>query len=34
MVELSWRRGKEDDRDAPEVKFEHPFTQKVLEDLR
>ncbi|MDJ0899540.1 MAG: CHAT domain-containing protein [Xenococcus sp. MO_188.B8] len=34
MVELSWRRGSEEDRDAPEVKFEHPFTQEVLEDLR
>ncbi len=34
MVELSWRRGSEDDRDAPAVKFEHPFTQEVLEDLR
>jgi tetratricopeptide (TPR) repeat protein len=33
-IELSWRRGNEDDRSAPAVKFEHPFNEKVLADLR
>jgi hypothetical protein len=33
-IELSWRRGNEDDRAAPAVRFEHPFTTEVLEDVR
>ncbi len=33
-IQLSWQRGQSPPRFANTVKFEHPFTQKVLEDLR
>jgi hypothetical protein len=33
-IQLSWQHGQSTPRFANTVKFEHPFTQKVLEDLR
>ena len=33
-TQLSWQRGQEQLRFAPEVPFEHPFEPKVLKDLR
>lgn len=33
-LQLSWQRGQEYPRQAPEVDFNHPFEPKVLADLR
>lgn len=33
-LQLSWQRGQEYPRQAPEVDFNHPFEPQVLADLR